>query len=149
MNCRKWVEEIMKKLAFILLILASFSVQAAQSCKTKNFLNSPEGKEKVTALYDRSKGLILSKLEALGIEEDQVQIKSTFPKSLSDTSAGLEIELKSKTLKAEGMKVSLSKLIKDEDCGIEMAIDAGHLLNKESGKDFGSLGRVKEFIRLN
>ncbi len=139
----------MKNLAFFILIFASLSAQATQSCKPKNYLNSQEGKEKLAALFDRSKSLILSKLEALGIEEDQVQIKPTYPKSLTDKTAGIEIEIKSKTLKAEGIKVHLSKLIKEEDCGIEIAIDAGHLLNKESGKDFGSLGRVKEFIRLN
>jgi hypothetical protein len=149
MNCMGWVEEIMKKIALFLLIFTTLSAQAAQSCKPKNFLNSPEGKEKLSALFERSKSLILSKLEALGIEEDQVKIKSTYPKSLNDKIAGLEIEIQSKTLKAEGIKLSLSKLIKEEDCGIEIAIDAGHLLNKESGKDFGSLGRVKEFIRLN
>jgi hypothetical protein len=40
-------------------------------------------------------------------------------------------------------------VIRDEDCGIEITLSGGRLLNKEIGKDFGSLGRVKEFVRLN
>ena len=43
----------------------------------------------------------------------------------------------------------MSKVIRDEDCGIEISILGGHILNRESGKDFGTLGRVKEFVRIN
>jgi hypothetical protein len=125
------------------------SSQAAPKCHVNSYLKSAEGKEKLSGLVERSKGLILSKLEELAIEENQVEIKAIYPKSAKDLLSTLVIKIKAKNLEAEGSSFTLTKVIREEDCGVEISLSGGNLLNKESGKNFGSLGRVKEFVRLN
>lgn len=125
------------------------SAQASTGCQVNDYLKSAEGQEKLSGLVERSKGLILSKLEELSIEEKQVEIKAIYPKSAKDFKSSLSIHINSKNMQAEGASFTLSKVIRDEDCGLEISISGGQLLNKESGKKFGSLGRVKEFVRLN
>jgi len=134
-----------------LFILSSFiclSAQAAGVCQINDFLKSTDGQEKLADLVERSKSLILSKLEELAIEEKQVQIKAIYPKSAENFKSSLSISINSKNIKAEGSTFKLLKVIRDEDCGLEITISGGHVFNKESGKDFGSLGRVKEFVRI-
>ncbi len=138
----------MKSFLFLFISIISFGATASVSCDVNDFLKSADGKEKLNSLVERSRSLIISKLEDLGIEEDKVEVKALLPKNLSDTDSKLEIKIKAKSIVAEGSKMTLAKAIQDDDCGIEVKIYSGHLLNKESGKDFGSLGRVKEFIRL-
>jgi hypothetical protein len=138
----------MRMIAILSLVLMNVGAMASTSCKIGPYLKSQDGKERLNSLIERSKSLIISKLEDLGIEEDQVQIKTILPNSVNDSSK-MDIQIKSKTLTAEGSKMSFAKAIRDEDCGLEISIDGGHLLNKESGKNFGSLGRVKEFVRVN
>ena len=125
------------------------SSQAAPKCHVNSYLKSAEGKEKLSGLVERSKGLILSKLEELAIEENQVEIKAIYPKSAKDLLSTLVIKIKAKNLEADGSSFTLTKVIREEDCGVEISLSGGNLLNKESGKNFGSLGRVKEFVRLN
>lgn len=139
----------MKSLFLILTSLLTLNAFASDACSLDAFVKSPEGQEKLVSLVDRSKGLILSKLEELGIEESQVQIKAVYPKKADDLRTSLSVLIKAKNLNAEGSAFTMSKVIRDEDCGIEISILGGHILNRESGKDFGTLGRVKEFIRLN
>ena len=139
----------MKLLFLILASLLSLNTFASDACSLDAFVKSPEGQEKLTSLVDRSKGLILSKLEELGIEENQVQIKAVYPKTADDLRSSLSVLIKAKNLNAEGSAFTMSKVIRDEDCGIEISILGGHILNRESGKDFGTLGRVKEFVRIN
>ena len=139
----------MKRIIFVLTLLMSMSSQAAPKCHVNSYLKSAEGKEKLSSLVDRSKGLILSKLEELAIEENQVEIKAIYPKSAKDLLSTLVIKIKAKNLQADGSSFTLTKVIREEDCGIEISLSGGNLLNKESGKNFGSLGRVKEFVRLN
>ncbi len=139
----------MKWFLILLLNLLSVGAMAGTSCEINTYLKSYDGKERITSLLERSKSLIISKLEDLGIEEDQVTIKTMIPKSVDELTSGLDIQIKSKTLKAEGSKMTLSKAFREEDCGLEISIEGGQLLNKESGKNFGSLGKVKEFVRLN
>jgi hypothetical protein len=140
----------MKSLLLILTSLLTLNAfGASDTCSLDAFVKSPEGQEKLVSLVDRSKGLILSKLEELGIEESQVQIKAVYPKKADDLRTSLSVLIKAKNLNAEGSAFTMSKVIRDEDCGIEISILGGHILNRESGKDFGTLGRVKEFIRLN
>lgn len=117
------------------------------SCSINQYLNSVEGKEKLEYLAERSRGLIISKLEALGIDEKQLDFKVHLPKKYKDQASKLEVKLKSKNLMAVGVGISLKKEMKEEECGIEVIFQGGHLLNQESGKDFGSLGIVKEWIR--
>lgn len=139
----------MKVALVILASLMSINVMASEACSLDAFVKSPEGQEKLSSLVDRSKGLILSKLEELGIEENQVQIKAVYPKTAEDLTTSLSVLVKAKNLNAEGSAFTISKVSKDDDCGIEINLKGGHVLNREDGKDFGSLGRVKEFVRLN
>lgn len=139
----------MKCLMLIMASLLSLNTLASDACSLDAFVKSPEGQEKLISLVDRSKGLILSKLEELGIEENQVNIKAVYPKNADDLRTSLSISIKAKNLNAEGSAFTMSKVMRDEDCGIEISILGGHILNRESGKDFGTLGRVKEFVRLN
>lgn len=139
----------MKRIIFVLTLLMSLSSHAAPKCHVNSYLKSAEGKEKLSGLVERSKGLILSKLEELAIEENQVEIKAIYPKSAKDLLSTLVIKIKAKNLEAEGSSFTLTKVIREEDCGLEISLSGGNLLNKESGKNFGSLGRVKEFVRLN
>jgi hypothetical protein len=139
----------MKRIIFVLTLLVSLSSQAAPKCHVSSYLKSAEGKEKLSSLVERSKGLILSKLEELAIEENQVEIKAIYPKSAKDLLSTLVIKIKAKNLEAEGSSFTLTKVIREEDCGVEISLSGGNLLNKESGKNFGSLGKVKEFVRLN
>ena len=138
------------RLALILVTLfICLSTQASSSCKVNRYLKSAEGKDKLSGLVERTKGLILSKLEELSIEEKQVKILAVYPKNANDFKSSLLVVIKSKNLQAEGASFIFSKVIRDEDCGIEITLSGGRLVNKENGKDFGSLGRVKEFVRLN
>ena len=138
------------RLALILVTLfMCLSTQASTSCRINRYLKSVEGQEKLSSLVERTKGLIISKLEELSIEEKQVKITAVYPKNTNDFKSSLLVVIKSKNLQAEGASFIFSKVFRDEDCGIEITISGGRLLNKENGKDFGSLGRVKEFVRLN
>jgi len=137
------------KLIAVVLILLSYLTAHASSCDTNEFFKSIDGNEKLTNLTERAKSLILSKLEDLGIEEDQVQIKVQFPNEQKKIPSLISVILKSKSLKVEGSNFNSIKTFRDEACGLEIVISGGRLLNKESGKDFGSLGKVKEFIRIN
>ena len=78
-----------------------------------------------------------------------MQIKAIYPKNRKDLSSSLLVTINSKNLQVEGSSLIYSKVIRDEDCGVEIIISGGKLINRVSGKNFGSLGRVKEFIRLN
>jgi hypothetical protein len=127
----------------------SLVAQAAPGCKINDYLKSTEGQEKISNLVERSKGLILSKLEELSIEEKQVQIQAVYPKSAENFKSSISIKINSKNMHAEGASFTLSKVTRDDDCGLEISISGGQLLDTESGKKFGSLGRVKEFVRLN
>ena len=148
--CSNTVKGVFMKIVLAgLFLFLGLSAYAAPSCKVDTYLQTTEGKDKLENLIERSKGLILSKLEDLSIEEDQVQIKAIYPKNSKDLSSGLIVKINSKNLQVEGSSLTYSKVIRDEDCGIEIIISGGKLINKESGKNFGSLGRVKEFIRLN
>ena len=138
----------MKIMLTFLFVVLSFSTFGA-SCDPDEYLKSTDGQEKMTSLLDRSKSLMLSKLEDLGYEERQVIIKSQSPKNFSDMTSSLSIKIHSKGMEVDGSRFILSKTIQDEDCGLEIKILGGRLINKESGKDFGSLGLVKEFIRLD
>jgi hypothetical protein len=138
------------RFVFVLLTLfMSLGALAAPGCKINDYLKSAEGQEKISNLVERSKGLILSKLEELSIEEKQVQIQAVYPKSAENFKSSISIKINSKNMQAEGASFTLSKVTRDEDCGLEINISGGQLLNTESGKKFGSLGRVKEFVRLN
>ena len=71
------------RFVFVLLTLfMSLVAQAAPGCKINDYLKSTEGQEKISNLVERSKGLILSKLEELSIEEKQVQIQANLSKCL-------------------------------------------------------------------
>jgi hypothetical protein len=139
----------MRFAVMLLTLLMCPITQAFASCKVNTYLKSSEGREKLSSLVERSKGLIFSKLEELSIEEGQVQVKAIYPKTAKDFQASLSVVIKSKSLHVEGTSFIFSKVIRDENCGVEITISGGRLHNKESGKDFGSLGRVKEFVRLN
>lgn len=138
----------MRRLLILLSLCSCLGAQASASCRINTYLKSAEGQEKLASLVERSKGLILSKLEELSIEENKVVIKAIYPKNIKEVPS-LSITIKSKNLQAEGAIFTLTKMIRDEDCGLEINLSGGRLLNKESGKDFGSLGKVKEFVRLN
>lgn len=129
------------------LCLFSSQVYAGTICTAKEFFKSTEGKERLESLVERSKNLALSKLEDLGIEEGQVNVKVHIPEDLNDKNSQLEIKIKSNNLVVEGTKISFKNSRRDEGCGMEVIVFGGHLLNKESSKDFGSLGKLKEFIR--
>lgn len=132
----------------LFLFLLSFGAMASSGCQVNDYLKSLEGKEKLANLVERSKGLIISKLEEIGIEENQIHINAVFPQSIEDSNSSLSVSIKSKNLRAEHSRIVLSKVIRDEDCGLEISIQNGQLLNVESGKNFGSLGKVKEFIKM-
>lgn len=138
----------MKTMLTFLFFVLSFSSFGA-ACDPDEYLKSADGQEKMTSLLERSKSLMLSKLEDLGYEERQVVIRSQSPKNFTDMNSSLSIKILSKGMEVDGSRFMLSKTIQDEDCGLEIKILGGRLINKESGKDFGSLGLVKEFIRLN
>lgn len=129
--------------------LMSFSAMASTGCQVNDFLKSLDAKDRFMGMLERSKGLIISKLEEIGVEENQIHIKAVFPASEKDLSATLQVNIKAKNLKAENPRIILSKVVRDEDCGLEVSIFGGELHNIESSKNFGSLGKVKEFIRLN
>lgn len=139
----------MRLIFFVMAMFMSFGAMASAGCQANDYLKSLDGKEKLSTMIERSKGLIISKLEEIGIEENQIQIKAVFPKTLEDQSSSLSIQIKSKNLEAKNSRIVLSRVIRDEDCGLEISIFGGQLHNTESGKNFGSLGKVKEFIRLN
>ena len=128
-------------------MLLTLQAQAARPCDPKAFFNSSEGKEQLETLVERSKNLALSKLEDLGIEENQVEVKVHIPSDLNDKNSQLDFKIKSKNLVVEGTKMTIKNTHRDEGCGLEVVVFGGHLLNKESSKDFGNLGKLKEFIR--
>ena len=135
-------------LTFLMLIF-SFLGHAASSCDVDEYLKTTDGKEKISGLIERSKTLALSKLEELGFDEGQIQFKVLTPKSVTDQQSALKITIQKKAMDVEGSKIELRQSVQDEDCGLEVKILGGRLIDKESGKDFGSLGLLKEFIRLN
>lgn len=139
----------MRRLLVLISLITCLNVQAASGCKINNFLKSTEGQEKLVSLVERSKALALSKLEEISIEENQVVFKAMYPKSNKEIQASFFIQIKAKNLQVEGTSFLISKVIRDEDCGIEITITNGKLLNRDNSKDFGSLGKVKEFVRLN
>lgn len=139
----------MRRSLVLFSLFICLNAQASTDCKINNFVKSTEGQEKFANLVERSRSLLFSKLEEFSIEENNVQIKATYPKSFKDLRTSLIITLKAKNLQVEGTSFLISKVIRDEDCGLEITISNGKLLNSDSGKDFGSLGRVKEFVRLN
>jgi len=139
----------MKNILLLTTFFLSLGVNAATNCSLEAFVKSPEGQEKLSSLVDRSKGLIISKLEELGIEEQQIEVKAVYPKTAEDLRSSLSVLIKAKNLNAEGSSFTMTKVMRDEDCGVEISILNGQILNKESGKNFGSLGRIKEFVRLN
>jgi hypothetical protein len=131
-------------------LLLAFSLSGyAASCDADEFVKSMEGKEKIAGLVERSKTLAISKLEDLGFEERQIQLKVDLPKAFPDTGSSLKIEVIKKDLEVKGSRFELTKTSQDGDCGLEVTIFGGRLINQQGGKDFGSLGSVKEFIRLN
>jgi len=144
-----YIKVSMKKALLLTTLLLSLGSNAATNCSLESFVKSPEGQEKLSSLADRSKGLIISKLEELGIEEQQIEVKAVYPKTAEDLRSSLSVLIKAKNLNAEGSSFTLTKVTRDEDCGVEISILNGQILNKESGKNFGSLGRIKEFVRMN
>lgn len=134
---------------FFLIMLISWGAFAGPECQVNDYLKSSEGKEKLESLVERSKGLIISKLEEIGIDENQIEIKAVFPKTIEESTSSMNVIIRSKNLEAKNSRISLSKVVRDEDCGLEISIFGGQLHNVESGKNFGSLGKVKEFVRLN
>lgn len=138
----------MKTVIIFLCLVFSLSAMAG-NCNVDEYLKSADGKEKLTSLFDRSRTLALSKLEDLGYEESQLQFKAHSPKTFDDSKTNLQILIHSKGMVVEGSRIQLTKGFREEDCGFEVKIIGGRLINKDSGKDFGSLGLVKEFIRLN
>lgn len=139
----------MRLLLIAFTMSMSFGAMASSGCQVNEFLKSLDAKDKFMSLLERSKGLIISKLEEIGVEENQVHIKAVFPGSEKDLKTTFEVNIKAKHLKAENPRITLSKVIRDEDCGLEVSVFGGELHNVENGKNFGSLGKVKEFIRLN
>jgi hypothetical protein len=131
----------------ILTILFTFKASAGTPCNPKDFFKSTEAKERLESLIERSKNLALSKLEDLGIEENQVDVKVHIPADLNDKNSQLDFKLKSTNLVVEGAKISFNNSQREEGCGMEVIVFGGHLLNKSSSKDFGNLGKLKEFIR--
>ncbi len=132
----------------LLLIATIFHLNSFADCNIDTFVKSAEGQEKLSSLVDRSKGVSLSKLEELGIAENKVEFETKYPKSTEDLKSSMLVKLKSADLAVEGSSFTISKVIREEDCGIEISITGGRVLNKESRKDLGGLGLVKEFIRL-
>lgn len=136
----------MRTLLILLSMLISF--QTLADCSLDSFFKSADGQEKMSGLIDRSKGIFLSKLEELGINENKVEFTATYPKKPEDQKSSMLVKLKSEDLAVEGSSFTMTKVIQEDVCGIEVSIKGGRVLNKESRKDLGSLGRVKEFIRL-
>lgn len=139
----------MIRLWVLTTLLFSFSALAGSPCTLKAFIESPEGQEKLAGLVERSKSLILSKTEELGLDENKIQIKADYPKKAEDPLPSLKIIISSPNLEVSNSKFNVTKVTKEDECGIEISLLGGHVINRESQKDFGSLGRVKEFIRLN
>lgn len=137
------------KIVLVFLMLAATSLAQADACSGEDFLKSSDGKEKVESLLERSKTLILSKLEELGFDERKITLKTNPSKISKDPQSILAIQIQSPGMVVESSKAIIKKETRDGVCGIEITILGGRLLNKVSGKDFGSLGRVKEFVRLN
>lgn len=133
--------------AFFIIFFTQQS-SAGSTCSLNKYLNSADGKEKLEYLVERSRGLIISKLEALGIDENQLDFKVHLPRKYKDPESKLEIKIKSKSLTTVGAGILIKKELKEGECGIEVILQGGHLLNHESGKDFGSLGTVKEWVRI-
>lgn len=134
---------------FISLTSLTSLTSYASNCSVEDFVKSTEGQDKLNLLVDQSKNLIISKFEDLGIDEQLIEVKTVYPKTAEDLRTSLKVLVKSKNLNVEGTSFTIRKSIHEEDCGIEISINNGEILNKESGKNFGSLGRIKEFVRLN
>jgi hypothetical protein len=152
----------MLKLTVLLLLLATTQAFASDKCDLDAYVKSPEGQEKLVQMLERSKSLILSKLEEIGVEEKDVTIRALLPKSIDQKGQkNLFVELNHKQTRfrvwGEGIvltKISLkqkesAETPADDVCGLEIKFLGGKLMNKENGRELGSLGRVKEFIRLN
>lgn len=134
-------------LAFLFLTVSAWA--HADACNSNEYLKSSEGKEKVESLLERSKTLILSKLEDLGFDERKISLKINPTQIVSAPQSVLSIKIQSPGMVVDDSGAILKKETRDGECGVEITILGGRLLNKQNGKDFGSLGRVKEFVRLN
>ena len=150
-------------LKFLVLVVLSIPLSsfAGSKCNISQFLKSEEGQQKLNQISERSKSLIISKLEEIGLEEKQIKINTIIPKKYQEKiEKGLTIEILNgpKKFQISGEGLSLTKMEykskeegekdADEVCGLEIKFLGGKLLDKETGREL-SLGRVKEFIRLN
>lgn len=147
------------------LLLLSFWISSAalakDTCGINEYIKSAEGQEKLSQMYERAKSLIVSKLTDLEVKESDIDIKVVLPKSLKEKNQRqLSVEVKANEfLTVWGEEILVTEIendIKSEDkssvdhvCGVEISINGGNLQNKKTGQDFGNLGKVKEFIRLN
>ncbi len=151
----------MLKMLILVFIILPFSTFAGSKCDISKFLKSEDGQQKLIQISDRSKSLIISKLEEIGLEEKQIKIRTVIPKFFKEKiEKGLIIEIANgpQNFQISGEGLSLAKLEYkakedgekeiDEICGLEIKFNGGKLLDKETGREL-SLGRVKEFIRLN
>ena len=68
---------------------------------------------------------------------------------MADQQSALKVLIQKKGMNVDGSKIEIRRSIQDEDCGLEVKILGGRLIDKESGKDFGSLGSIREFVRIN
>jgi len=151
----------MLKTIFAIILIFPISSFASSKCNISQFLKSEEGQQKLSQISERSKSLIISKLEEIGLEEKHIKINTIIPKKYQETiDKGLTIEILNgpKKFQISGERLTLSKMeykikeegesVADEVCGLEVKFFGGKLFDKESGREI-SLGRVKEFIRLN
>lgn len=151
----------MFKYMLLALLMVSTTAFAKDACGINTYIKSPEGQEKLIQMLDRTKSLIVSKLMDLDIKESDIEIKAALPKDLKDKATRvLKVSLKANDLLAIwGEDISLVEVEKkvkvdnekstDDVCGLEITFNGGNLQNRKTGQDFGSLGKVKEFIRLN
>jgi hypothetical protein len=138
----------MKMTLIFLLTLLNLNAYSA-SCDVNEFIKSTDGKDKLTSLFERVKTLAISKLEELGHEESTVKFTVKEAVSISALESVFKIDVLKKGMVVESTKAQVTRLLQEEGCGVEIKINAGRLIDKESGKDFGSLGHIKEFVRLN
>ena len=148
------------KVLVLIAILFSFSAIAAKdSCGVSAFIKSAEGQEKMVHMLERTKSLIYSKLHDFDLKEKDVEIEAKLPKTISEAKGKLlTVKISSVSqLNIWGESLSLEKISKkvqlddsiDDVCGLEITFFGGKLQNKNTGQDYGTLGKVTEFIRLN
>jgi hypothetical protein len=151
----------MLNIIFAIILIIPISTFASIKCNISEFLKSEEGQQKLSQISERSKSLIISKLEEIGLEEKHIKINTLIPKRYQEKiDKGLTIEILNgpKKFRISGESLTLTKMeyktkeegekFTDEVCGLEVKFFGGKLLDKETGREI-SLGRVKEFIRLN